>query len=109
MLWVVTDLASHGTKREIAEFYDSFKQDEYDLLSKDEWIAFKKGAEKVEDEEVVGKESRLTRLYKFFFGEHEDGMRGHRRHRREQRKHEREERRHNRKHGHNGWQRDHRP
>ena len=48
MLWVVTEMASHAKKSEIEEFYNSFKKDEYNLLSDDEWIAFKKGAEKVE-------------------------------------------------------------
>jgi hypothetical protein len=83
MLWVVTELASHAKKREIQEFYDSFKKDEYDLLSDDEWIAFKKGAEKVEDDEVVGKDSAIKRMYKFFFGEPDVDRRGRRHHGRE--------------------------
>ena len=47
MLWVVTEMASHATKKEVKEFYKSFKKDEYDLLSDEEWEAFKEGADEV--------------------------------------------------------------
>jgi hypothetical protein len=40
-------MASHATKKEVKEFYKSFKKDEYDLLSDKEWEAFKEGADEV--------------------------------------------------------------
>ena len=63
MLWVVTEMASHFTKKEIKIFYDSFHKKEYDLLSEKEWIAFKKGADKVQ------KGGKMDKMMKYFFGE----------------------------------------
>ena len=110
MLWVVTEMASHATRQEIEAFYDSFDKGDYDLLSDEEWIAFKKGASRAhqEDEERGDDCSYWDRMIQWLFGETDLDRRERKNEERQEWKRERQERRDERRR-HRGDHHDHRP
>ena len=91
MLWVVTEMASHATKKEIKDFYKSFSKEDYDLLSEAEWKAFKEGADEVKHFSKPWK-----RIQRYFSGD-------------EKYQKERENKKANRHHKRGSNGRDHRP
>ena len=91
MLWVVTEMASHATKKEIKDFYKSFSKEDYDLLSEAEWKAFKEGADEVKHFNKPWK-----RIQRYFAGD-------------EKYQKERENKKANRHHKRGSNGRDHRP
>jgi hypothetical protein len=95
MLWVVTEMASHCTKKEIKQFYKSFKKDEYDLLSDEEWEAFKEGADEVKHFNKAWK-----KVQRYFGGEEKI---------KKEKEHKKANRNHQRKNKNGKNHRDHRP